>query len=273
MNNIEKNSCELEILIATMNRDSLDFLSVMFQNNDLDDYQILIINQTTESNLLKSNKANIRVINSFERGISKSRNLAVNNAIGEICLLADDDVIYLKHFEKKIVEAYKNNNKAYVLTFKTLTTEGKPYSNYPQKITTLFKFYRKILSIEITFKTKELIKSKINFNENFGLGATFEEGENVFFFRSIFEKGIPSYFVPETIVIHKPVSSSDDVTSDRYIFGRAAMHYKLQGSFAYFYAIKLMFALLRRGLIGFDQVIPKFNVALKGIRKYKQIQK
>ena len=41
---------------------------------------------------------NIRVINSFEIGLSKSRNLAIKNALGDICIIADDDIEYVEDF-------------------------------------------------------------------------------------------------------------------------------------------------------------------------------
>ena len=75
----------------------------MFANNTLEDYRILIINQTTKDNLLESELTNVRVINSFEKGLSKSRNLAIRNAMGDICLIADDDITYKKGFKKDII--------------------------------------------------------------------------------------------------------------------------------------------------------------------------
>jgi hypothetical protein len=42
---------DIEILIATMNRDDLAFLEVMFSKTDVTKYNILIINQTTTEQL------------------------------------------------------------------------------------------------------------------------------------------------------------------------------------------------------------------------------
>ena len=39
---------DIEILIATMNRDDLGFLEVMFSKTDVTKYNILIINQNTD---------------------------------------------------------------------------------------------------------------------------------------------------------------------------------------------------------------------------------
>ena len=272
MNKDYKSEIELEILVSTMNRNSLDFLESMFQNNDLNNHTILIVNQTSKDIILYSSQPNIRVINSFERGLSKSRNLAIKNAEGHFCLIADDDVVFLKGFQEIILDAFKAQKNTDVITFKTSTTEGKPYYKYPNSIVDVKKIHRKILSIEIAFNRKAILSNKITFDENFGLGSTFEDGENFFFLNDIFLKKLKAQFTPEFIVIHEPLSSSDEVTSDRYIYARSAMYYKSYGMMAYLYIIKLIFSLLRRRLISFSEIIPKFKMGIKGIEKYKQLK-
>ncbi len=274
MNKTEASSLQLEILVSTVNRNSLDFLQEMFQNNSISDYQILIINQTSEDNLLHSDEPNISVINSFEIGLSKSRNLAMENAIGDICLLADDDVIYLKDFEKTILESYRGHNNADVITFKTLTTENKPYSKYPNQIEKLGAFSKYILSIEISFRRLSIVNNNIHFNENFGLGATFEDSENYVFFKDLFaNKNLNLLFVPEYIVMHKPFSSSNDIASDRMVFARSALNYRLYGNAAYAYVAKLIFFLVRKKMISIDKIKHKFKVAHSGIKAYKNLNK
>lgn len=262
---------ELEILVATMNRNSLGFLDSMFVNNDISKLHILVVNQTTEDCLLTSLKPNIRVVNSFEKGLSRSRNLAIKNAIGEICLLADDDVVYVEGFAEKIVNSFNRNRNFDLITFKTLTTVGSPYWKYPESNSDIKSVYRKILSIEIAFRKQTILDKNIKFDEQFGLGGIFEDGENVFFLQSIFENEVGTQFVPEFIVIHKAISSSDDVTSDRHFFARGAMNYKLHGIWAYFLIMKLIVSLLKKRLISFSDVCDKMTIGLKGIKKYKEI--
>jgi len=263
----------LEILIATLNRSSLDFLDVMFQNNDLSKHSILIVNQTNEENILKSNQSHIRVINSFEKGLSKSRNLAIDNAIGDICLLADDDAIYLKGFEKIILESYENQPQADVITFKTLTTENKPFYKYPKQSKSLGAFSEYVLSIEISFKKAAIKNGKIRYDEQFGLGATFQDSENYIFLKQLQDHtDLNLYFVSEFIVIHKPFTSSDEINSDRFVFARSALNYKLYKQIAYFWLVKYLFFLLRNNYIGFSEISAKWKVGLNGIKTYKGLK-
>ena len=262
----------MEILVSTIHRNSLDFLYKMFQNNDISDYHILVVNQTTEIKNLQSDLPNIRIINSHDIGLSKSRNLAIASAVGNICLLADDDVVFLKGFEKTILESYLKIPNADVITFQTLTTENKPFSKYPERTIKLNGFSKYVLSIEMTFQRKSIVGDDVRFDEQFGLGATFQDSENFLFLRELNKSTkMELYFVPEYIVMHEPLSSSDDIASNRFIFARSALNYKLYGHLAYAYIVKLIFFLLRKKLIGFKEIIPKFKVAHSGIETYKKL--
>lgn len=272
MNISEKTHIPFEILVATTNRTTLDFIDNMFKNNVLEHYHLLIINQTSEHKLLVSHKPNIRVINAFETGLSRSRNLAIQHAIGDICLLADDDVVYIEGFEKLILKSYDKLPDADLITFKTLTTEHKPYSNYPKKTSSLKDFYKKVLSIEISFKRDKILTNKLIFNESFGLGSVFQDCENRLFLEEVLNnKQIKAYFSPEFIVVHKPFSTSDEVTSDRYMFARSALFYKKHGVFGWLYVFKLLFSLVRNNYIGFGEVSHKLQVAKKSIDTFKHM--
>ena len=262
----------LEILIATMNRNSLEFLHTMFERNTLKDCKVLVINQTTKDCLLESSSSNIRVINSFEKGLSKSRNLAIQKSEGRICLLADDDVVFEKDFQHIILSSYASLPEADLLSFKTRTPEQKAYSKYPKRVSKINSFYKKILSIEISFKRESIIKNNLFFDEQFGLGSLFQDGENRLFLKSVLEhNNLKSYFVPEFIVEHEYFSSSDEVSSDRFIFARSALNYKQKGFLVHFYIIKLLFSLLRKGLIKPSQILAKWTVAKNAIRTYKSL--
>jgi glycosyltransferase involved in cell wall biosynthesis len=262
---------DIEILVATMHRDSLDFLIAMFPGRDLSKLNILIVNQTTEDKLLHSPFPSVRVVNSFERGLSKSRNLALQHAQGELCIIADDDVVYVNDFDIVIADAHNRNAEAGVICFKTITTSGQPYyPDYPntEKQIIAMQSLVPILSIEVTFK-REVIGG-LSFNELFGLGARFEDAETLFFLRSALHKKVPVYYSPQYVVAHAPFSSSDDVASDRLIYARMAGYYKRFGALAYVYLIKFVFFLLRKKFIKPGQALQKYITGLKGINDYKE---
>ena len=269
------NDLRVEILISTMNRTSLFFLKDMFPHNKLEDLLILIINQTEEGKELISEFTNVRVINSFEKGLSKSRNLAVKNAIGDICLIADDDVEYIKNFDYTIKETFLRLNTVSIIKFKIDTFEGKDYKKYP--ITSKFLYKKKDIrttsSIEIAFKRKEILKNNILFNTLFGLGSHFQSGEEYLFLSNALKKNRTVYFENKVIVKHSLERSTTNMGSDKYIKTQAALYYYDYKSISYLFLMKLIFFLLRKRMIKWGKIINKYNVGLCGINEYKKLVK
>tara|TARA_B110000046_G_scaffold173460_1_gene196094 strand:+ start:2450 stop:3262 length:813 start_codon:yes stop_codon:yes gene_type:complete len=269
MRKVKDKSIELEILIATMNRTTLDFLSKMFSGQNYLDFNVLIINQTIDSKLLKSECSNIRVINTFEKGLSKSRNIAIKNATKPICLLADDDIVFNEGFENLILKAHQDYPYP-IITFQTQTTNNEMYWDYP--LISCFhneNIREKTLSIEITFKKEEL--KELGFDERFGLGSIFEDGENYIFLSEAKKKKMKLWFVNNTLSMHNPISSSDDVKSNRLLYAKSAIHFYKYGNLSYFWVFKFIFFIYRKKYISFNEISSKIKIGFKGINDFKNI--
>ena len=131
MSNVNNKNISLEILISTKDRDNLDFLNNIFVNYNAHSIPILIINQTQNLNFSCPHSDNINLINVNEIGLSKSRNLAIANAKADICLLADDDIVYENNFESIILNAFNLNPSADIITFKMNDFKGNSFKGYP----------------------------------------------------------------------------------------------------------------------------------------------
>lgn len=261
---------DLEILVATMHRTSLDFLYAMFLKTAIKDFKILIINQTEEDSLLSSPDPNIRIVNSFEKGLSRSRNLAIKNAKGPICLNVDDDVVFIEGFTEIIVNAF-NQFRHPIVTFQTLTTAGKDYWKYPKNAMPHTKYVtQKTLSIEIAFLVEKLMKNNLFFDERFGLGARFEDAENFVFLTDAKNKGLMPFFVPKYITIHPPLSSSDAVESDRLLYAKAAIKAYAYKDLSYIWVLKFVFFIYRKKHISLSEIPRKIKIGFKSIADYKK---
>jgi glycosyltransferase involved in cell wall biosynthesis len=256
-----------------MHRDNLDFLKAMFINVALEDYHILVINQTTENKQLKSDFKKIRVINTQESGLSKSRNLALKEAQKKILLIADDDVVYLKDFGSKIITSFNTHLNADFISFKTVVDDnGTPFRTYVDNTRPLKKKeLGRILSVEMCFKKSSTKKTK--FNEWFGLGAKFPNMSNHFFLKDLWEQNLKFYEDPTPIVLHEPISSSDEISTDRILYTRGAVFYKKYGSFAYLHLAKYGFFMLRKNYVSISELPKKLWKMQEGIRDYKQLLK
>ena len=264
---------DLEILISTTNRNTLDFLIPMFPFGHFSDFSILIINQTSNDKILVSDFPSVRIINSFEKGLSKSRNSAIQNANKKIGLFADDDVIYTKGFDKQIIDAF-NALDAAVITF----NHQRLGLDHPQNAITTpyfhdFKTIWDVCSIEIAVKTEEIRNAKIGFNEQFGLGSYFETAEELLFMRSVLQHKIKASYFPAVIVSHALLSSGEEQGSDKLVFARAALSYHLYKQLAYFWLPKYLFFLYRHQLMSKNEILKKMKAGFSGIKKYVELNK
>ena len=264
---------DLEILVSTMNRNSLDFLIPMFPFCHFSDFSILIVNQTEENKLLVSDFPSIRVINSFEKGLSKSRNLALKNVIGKIVLIADDDVIYMNDFDTKIIQAYNQYDNKAVISFCIEKPNGllfKKYSPNAKKNLSLMELFN-VLSIEISLNKLILDKLGITFDENFGLGSEFQMGEEAVFLSDIKNKNQQIAFVPSVIVIHSEISSTEKIDfSKRYYAQGAFLTKVLKEDYFMGLATKLFFDVKQKKL-NLNQIPAAIKNANQGKMDYNKL--
>lgn len=187
---------KIEFLISTVNRTNLDFLKSIFANLDLDDIDVLVINQCDKKYIdkakqLKSTKR-IKIISVQERGLSKSRNLALSNATGDICLIADDDIVYNPNIFERIKSDYQNNSFD-IITYSSEIGNQLLQKNFenslikPHNYCSLFS----IMSIQITFQRKSIIEKGMSFDTRFGIGSgQYLSGEENIFVKDCMDSGL-----------------------------------------------------------------------------------
>ena len=271
MSNVNNKNISLEILISTKDRDNLDFLNNIFVNYNAHSIPILIINQTQNLNFSCPHSDNINLINVNEIGLSKSRNLAIANAKADICLLADDDIVYENNFESIILNAFNLNPSADIITFKMNDFKGNSFKDYP-----IIKKHNKkslsfVNSVVIAFRRNSIISNKVFFDENFGLGSTFQTADEYVFLRNALNLNLNIVFHNEVILSHPVDSSGKDVASDRILFAKGALFYKYYNVLSFLKLIHYLYLILKFKYISLDQVINKYLIGVKGIIKYIKV--
>jgi len=271
MSNVNNKNISLEILISTKDRDNLDFLNNIFVNNNAHSNPILIINQTQNLNFSCPHSDNINLINVNEIGLSKSRNLAIANAKADICLLADDDIVYENNFESIILNAFNLNPSADIITFKMNDFKGNSFKDYP-----IIKKHNKkslsfVNSVVIAFRRNSIISNKVFFDENFGLGSTFQTADEYVFLRNALNLNLNIVFHNEVILSHPVDSSGKDVASDRILFAKGALFYKYYNILSLLKLIHYLYLMLKFKYISLGQVINKYLIGVKGIIKYIKV--
>jgi len=268
-----KTNLRLEILISTMNRNSLDFLEKLFPNSSFKNFNLLIINQTTKTCVLVSKYANVRVINSFAKGLTNSRNLALENAKGSICLIADDDVIYHPNFDDIIIKSFDTHTEADVITFKMKDLEGKDFKTYENSKWHDLKSLKQVNSVTVAFKLEKIKASNVQFNPNFGLGSTFETADEYIFLRDCLKADLKLWFQSQYLLSHDRDSSGRAKGSNRLVFARGALFYKYYGCKGYLKLIHYLLLEKKKGFIANEEILQKFKIGLNGISVYKKLLK
>jgi len=269
-----EDNLKLEILMSTMNKTSLSFLDTIFPHHKLNTLNILIINQTQTGKELHSGFENIRVINSYEKGLSKSRNLALKNALGDICLIADDDIEYVEDFENIIINSFQKFDDASVIRFKIDTFSGdayKAYLKHSKKLNSK-KDIKSSSSIEIAFKRDHIIQNNIEFDTLFGLGSYFQSGEEYLFLKEVLKKELPIYFENKFIVKHQLIRSTSNMASDDFIKAKAAQYHSDYKLFSYLALLKFIIFLVRKRMIPFPEFLVKYKIGLKGIKTFIKLK-
>src|SRR4051812_42280846 len=104
----------VEFLVSTMNFKDVSLLEDMNINTNT-----LIINQCDKDEVINKNfqDKKVRILSFVERGLSKSRNQALKNAVGDFCIIADDDMYYYEGIQDKISDITKKNPNVSVFIF------------------------------------------------------------------------------------------------------------------------------------------------------------
>ncbi|OBX27039.1 hypothetical protein A9996_01230 [Gelidibacter algens] len=251
----------------------LSFLDAIFALNDISDFEIIIVNQTDEDKLLVSNRSNVKVINSFERGSPTSRNLAIRNATADVCLMGDDDIVYQSNLKQQIEAAYLKHPEAAMISFQAINEQGQLFADYfPEGLHTK-KSLKKIYTWVISFK-RELFKEKeVYFNHYFGVGSVFKGETEYAFLRNAYDKSLRMIHVAKIIVQHPNENSGGQMGSDNALFARSALAHRFYGNFSYVWLMKYVFFIFRHNYITFNQIPSKYKMGMKGIFKYKTLHK
>jgi glycosyltransferase involved in cell wall biosynthesis len=264
---------DIEILVATMNRSSLDFLVPMFPGMHYFDFNILIINQTKEDAVALSEYPNVRVVNVYEKGLSKSRNLALENAIGRLCVITDDDVVFKQDFCDHVTTAFNDCPSSAVISFRVENAEGVLYKKYPSQrlTTTKLSNWLSIMSIEIVLNRETVRESSLKFNEHFGLGTQFCMGEEVLLLNEINNRGFGITMEPQVIAKHSGRDTHTRVNVWEKYYVQGALFTALFGDKYYLLLLSKLAHEIRRKKIKIKQVLVAVKAVVAGRAAFKNL--
>lgn len=193
-------------------------ISCMFQDKDIISRSnvranVVVVNQCDTDSMEafdftdaegKAHKA--LFINTTERGLSKSRNMAIKNSLGEICLICDDDELFVDDVERIVLESYSQHPECDVISF-SLKWEGLDIK-YPRKELKMgVTRIQKTSSQQISFRKSCLSENNIIFDEKMGSGTGNGGGEENKLLNDCRRSGVKMLYVPKIIATILPGES------------------------------------------------------------------
>lgn len=266
----------IEFLVATTNRTDLSFLDRLFAQVEGTDYRVLVINQCLSIPLtpVHSADARIRCLSTQEKGIANSRNMALANAVGDWCVICDDDVVLEPGVLQSIRAAVAQSPGVSIFTFKIKTPEGKPYKSYPERSSALTGSFRlmRVSSIEIVVNRAAVTANTIRFTPWLGLGTGFSGGEEVVFLRDCLNRKLKIGYVNAFVVQHPAESSGKAFHKESNALANGALLKKL---YPCSYLLWLAYFTLKRRKYyrGVYSVPAFFKVMLRGSRRMSRFMK
>ena len=187
---------KFQILCTTMKQKDFSKLEEMKIHSN-----IIYANQDCENRIdfYNNDGLDCLMVTTNTIGVGNNRNIALLYADAEICLLADDDVVYYKDYEKNIIEQFNKHPEADVIIF-NLNTSTPEYGRRPTEIKKFKKFHRwqknPYGAPRIAFRLSEIRKKNVFFSTFFGGGCIFKSGEDTIWINQICKSGLKVFLSP-----------------------------------------------------------------------------
>lgn len=187
---------KFEILCVTMHQKDFSKIEQMNIHSD-----VVFANQADRTSFdeLEFNGCCARMITTNTRGVGINRNLALTYAKGDICLFADDDVVYNDDAEEKVLAEFEAHPDADIIIFHFDTDSDRKQVKYnkTKKCRGLYKMPWG--AIRVAFKLNSIKKANVWFTTLFGGGCIFPSGEDSMWLQEVKRKGLTFYVSKETI--------------------------------------------------------------------------
>lgn len=181
---------KLQVLVSAVDQDVSTMAERMHLESDA-----IIVNQTDHFGYSEytHNGRRIQCYEFMEKGVGLSRNNALMRAEGDIVLFADEDIVYDKGYEKRVLEAFDRHPEADFLLFNLRVGEAR--ATYYTK-----EYHRvhiwnagRYPTYSFAVRRARLHAAHITFSLLFGGGAKYSNGEDSLFLRDCLKAGLRIY--------------------------------------------------------------------------------
>lgn len=230
----------LEVLVATMHQKDTSLVQKMNISSN-----VIIINQSDFYDYIEGHENNklIRMLSFDERGVGKSRNNALMRTNADICVMADDDMVYVENYEKIILDEFNNNPKADVIIFtvKIIDNNGERVRKLKNKRVRFFNAF-KYGAVRIAFRRESILKHNIHFSLLFGGGSKYGSGEDSIFLTDCLKNGLKIYTSSNKIAdVYNYDSSWFNGYDKKFFYDKGALFEAISPKLSYLLIFQFIF--------------------------------
>lgn len=197
---------KVQVLVAAMHQTDHSLLEKMNIQTDV------IVGNQCEVDCIESfdyGGRTAKYLSFAERGVGLNRNNTLMRANEDICLFADDDMVYIDGYEKIILHEFDNHPDADALIFNITTLGGVQQRRINNKCVRI-RTYNSLNygAVRLAVKRTSLLKKRISFSQLFGGGTLFSSGEDSLIIRDMLKNGLKLYTVPINIAAVDQITST-----------------------------------------------------------------
>lgn len=186
----------LQFLVSAVNED----VSTLAERMNLQ-ADAIIINQCDRNEYQEYDHGEYRMrCYSFaERGVGLSRNNALLRADGDICVFADEDIIYRPGAARAILDEFEKNPKADMILFNMDVPKDR--ATYHNEGYGRVRWYNcgRYPTYSFAARREKLHQAGVTYSLLFGGGARYSNGEDSLFLADCIRKGLKVFKAPVTI--------------------------------------------------------------------------
>lgn len=212
----------IQILVAAMNQTDHSLIEKMNIKTDA-----VVGNQCDHNSVETFDIENRRImyLNFAEKGVGLNRNNCLMRADADICLFADDDMVYEDNYVEIIEKAFNENPTADVIVF-NLKEKTVTRKIITEKTKVGYLNYLRYGTARIAVRLPSVKKHGIYFNQCFGGGTEHCHGEDNLFLNACLKKGLKIVAVPEYIasLTEERASSWNNGYNEKYIKDQGVLY-------------------------------------------------
>lgn len=257
----------IEVLAVTMNAKNFELVKKMNING-----AAIIANQDNrnDSNFYSKNEK-IKMITTATRGVGRNRNICLLNASADICILADDDMVFDNDYEKIVFDAFSKIPDADIIIF-NLDTVGEVTRNRRNNhsISKVRRFNAMNYgAARIAFRLQSIQKANIFFSVLFGGGCPYSSGEDTLFLYEAIKKGLNIYTYPKRLAtVTQNKSSWFEGYTEKYFCDKGVLYYSLSHKKIIYIFLCIQDAIRHRNIYK-KSVKNVIKLMLTGIKMFK----